>query len=117
MTGILVFIMVGLSAFLAPVLKVRLPSFLLCFLIVTAWCAETYPLLFFLSVTSVGHAFNEINEVQQQISRIDRLSEGDEIWQLVVQALLYINAEIGELWPRECRGGAKILITEGCKTL
>jgi len=40
---------------------------------VAAWYAKTYRLLFFVGRTSVGHAFNEINQVRQQISRIHRV--------------------------------------------
>jgi len=47
-------------------------------IIVAAWYVKTYVVYCLTSVTlSVGHAFNEINEVRQHIS--PRLSEWDEI--------------------------------------
>jgi len=45
---------------------------------------------------SVSRAFNEINEVRQQISHRQVVRRGRNL----VRALLYITAEIGELWPR-----------------
>jgi len=40
---------------------------------------------------------------------VERLSEGDEIWHNGSPALLYISAEVSELWPRGSSWGAKIL--------
>jgi len=38
---------------------------------------------------------------------VDRLSEGDKMWHIGSLALLYISAEIGELWPRSHPGVPK----------
>ena len=85
-------------------------GFLAFILFVAARYAQTCRSLF---CRSVGHAFNEINEVLQQTSRRQFVRRG-EIWYTGSLALLYINAKIGEFCPKRSLGSQN---TEGCKRL
>jgi len=48
----------------------------------------------------VGHAFYEINEIRQQISRSQIVRRGRNFGKLVAQTLLYVTAGVGDIWPR-----------------
>jgi len=68
-------------------------------LIVDAWYAETCRLLFVCPSITLSAKSTKFDS---RLSRIDRMSEGDEIWHIrspPVWALMYISTEIGELRP------------------
>jgi len=69
-----------------------------------------YRLLFVYLFVCVGHAAHKIDELWQQISRIEGFSGRDEIQQLDREALLYVTTQIGELWHWGSPWGAKILM-------
>jgi len=68
------------------------------FVVFAACYVKTYRLLF-LSVTHVCWSDFQWNQVQQQISLREVVRSGLKFGTLVVWALLYNSAKIGELWP------------------